>query len=159
MKIQTTVYRDANCLIASEIIDPILEIMKSMTPEISKNSVSQVRDALLSGIMTEGWSRNAGLSHKSKITISGYKNGIGLCIQTGNVSRIYADLLKLQTLWVSSKITAGLIIVPIKSNAIVLGSNLASYERLNTELDIFKHVITMPLIVVGFDGLGGTQNA
>ncbi len=159
MNFKSKIYREANHAISQDVLQPIFEAILSINPDISKNSISTLRDELMSKIMEGGWSQKAGLSHKSKITISGYKDGIGLCVQTGNVSRIYADLLKLQTLWASSKITAGIIIVPLKSNAVIFGSNLASFERLNTELDIFNRVITMPLYIIGLDGLGGTENA
>ena len=159
MDFKSKVYREANHVISQNVLGPIFEAISSIVPDISKNTISALRDRLMSKIIERGWSRKAGLSHKSKITISGYKDGIGLCVQTGNVSRIYADLLKLQTLWASSKITAGIIIVPLKSNAVIFGSNLASFERLNTELEIFSRVITMPLYVIGLDGLGGNNDA
>ena len=78
--------------------------------------------------------------------------GIGLCFQTGNVGRIYADLLKLQTLYTKGNITAGIILIPQNQTAKELGSNMANYERLIRELPIFSQVITMPIVVIGFDG-------
>lgn len=159
MNFKARIYREANHAISQSVLQPIFEAIYSTNPTISKNSISGLRDELTSKIMEQGWSQKAGLSHKTKITITGYKDGVGLCIQTGNISRIYADLLKLQTLWASSKITAGIIIVPLKSNAVIFGSNLASFERLTTELEIFNRVITMPLYIIGLDGLGGSDNA
>ena len=38
-----------------------------------------------------------------------------------------------------------------------LGSNMANYERLIRELPIFSQVITMPIVVIGFDGTEGEQ--
>ena len=80
-----------------------------------------------------------------------------MCFQTGNVGRIYADLLKLQTLYTRGNITAGIILIPQIKTAKELGSNMASYERLIRELPIFSQVITMPIVVIGFDGTEGEQ--
>lgn len=78
-----------------------------------------------------------------------------MCFQTGNVGRIYADLLKLQTLYVKGNITAGIILIPQIKTAKALGANMANYERLIRELPIFSQVITMPIVVIGFDGTEG----
>ena len=80
-----------------------------------------------------------------------------MCFQTGNVGRIYADILKLQTLNTRGNITAGIILIPQIKTAKELGSNMANYERLIRELPIFSQVITMPIVVIGFDGTEGEQ--
>lgn len=66
---------------------------------------------------------------------------------------MYADLLKLQTLYVKGNITAGIILIPTDSTANELGSNMANYERHVRELPLFSQVITMPIVVIGFDGM------
>lgn len=71
-------------------------------------------------------------------------------MQTGNVSRVYADLMKLQTLFVNGRIKAGIIIVATTDCARQYTCNAATYERLVRELEIFSQVITMPLVIVGF---------
>ena len=75
-----------------------------------------------------------------------------MCLQTGNVGRIYADLLKLQTLYMKDNIQAGILLIPPQNAAVRLGQNLVNYERLTRELPIFNQVVTMPLVIVGFDG-------
>ena len=70
--------------------------------------------------------------------------------QTGNMGRVYADILKLQALYTKGNIIAGIILVPQSRTAKALGSNLVNYERLIRELPIFSQVITMPIVVVGF---------
>ena len=100
-----------------------------------------------------GWSGEYRLDSDSKITISSYMQGVGLCFQTGNAGRVYADLLKLQTLYVKGNITAGIILIPTALTAKELGSNMANYERLVRELPLFSQVITMPIVVIGFDGM------
>lgn len=102
-------------------------------------------------MIQNGWAGEYRLDSDSQITISSYLQGIGLCFQTGNVGRLYADLLKLQTLYVKGKIVAGIIMVPGLEMAKILGCNLANYDRLVRELPLFNQVITMPIVVVGFE--------
>jgi len=63
----------------------------------------------------------------------------------------YADLLKLQTLYISNKVKAGIYIVPNKMEAKKIGSNVAHFERFIEELQVFSQTVTMPLLVYGFE--------
>ena len=101
-------------------------------------------------IVELGWSNEYLISSDSRLTISAFKHGVGLCCQTGNVARVYADLLKLQTLFINKNIGAGIIIVPTQKMANIIGTNVANSEKLNRELIIFKSVITIPLVIIGF---------
>ncbi len=98
----------------------------------------------------KGWSDKIFLALGSNISITAKKDDVGLCMQTGNVSRVYADLMKLQTLFMNGNIKAGIIIVATTDCARQYTCNAATYERLVRELDLFSQVITMPLVIVGF---------
>jgi hypothetical protein len=73
-------------------------------------------------------------------------------MQSGNMSRMYADLLKLQTLYHRQTIKAAIVIVAARSAARQLSYNLANFERLASELVIFENTITVPLLIFGFHG-------
>jgi hypothetical protein len=45
-------------------------------------------------------------------TVTSMKDEVGLCLQTGNMARMYADLIKLLTLYLDNAIKAAAIIVP-----------------------------------------------
>lgn len=120
----------------------VLELSDAMTPQLIRSHIGGV-------LASQGWSKEMRISPDSKISITAYRDQIGLCLQTGNVSRIYADLLKLQTLFARKSIVAGVCIVPITSLAVILGSNVVSYERLLGELEIFALTITVPITVIG----------
>lgn len=79
------------------------------------------------------------------------KDKTGLCIQTGNMARVYADLLKLQALFSRRTIDSGILILATVKCGRQFGGNVASYERVLRELDIFDKVVTMPLVVIGFN--------
>lgn len=96
-----------------------------------------------------GWSPEVCLDSTSRISITSVKSNIGLCIQTGNMSRVYADMLKLQTLYQRKVVNAGVIILPTSIGAKSLGDNVANRDRIQRELDIFTDVISIPLVLFG----------
>lgn len=111
----------------------------------------KIRDELLGALHTAGWSDELLLSPGSNITIASAKSGVGLCLQTGNMARMYADLLKLQTLYLNGIITCGALVLPSAPVAAKLGSNIANASRLERELDIFKKVFNLPTLVFSLE--------
>ena len=155
MRTQIYEHRSGLKVVPADIITGVEKIVQEFNPVLSKNSVAIIKETVKDRMEKDGWTGEYRLDATSKITISSYMKGIGLCFQTGNVGRIYADLLKLQTLYTKGNITAGIILIPQNQTAKELGSNMANYERLIRELPIFSQVITMPIVVIGFDGTEG----
>lgn len=130
----------------------IISFMENSPRKIAKYCISSFNKELNHHLMQKGWSINIILSRKSKITINAYKNGIGLCTQTGNVARMYADLLKLQAMYRNKAIRRAIYIIPQKECAKTIGQNIANFERLQNELtNVFNKVITFPMLIIGFD--------
>ena len=152
MRTQIYEHRSGLKVVPHDIVSDVEKIVWDINPVLSKKTVTSIKEAMREKLKKEGWTGEYRLDATSRITISSYLKGIGLCFQTGNVGRIYADLLKLQTLYTKGNITAGIILVPQIRTAKELGSNMANYERLIRELPIFSQVITMPIVVIGFDG-------
>jgi len=145
-------YRNGKEIINNCLMDDVVDTLDKINPTVKKNSVTFVKDEIKNGLSRYGWTENYLVNVETKITISFFNDQVGLCVQTGNISRIYADLLKLQALFIERRIKVGVIIVPQKSIAKIFGSNMANYERLKNELEhVFSQVITTPLVVVGFD--------
>lgn len=139
-------------VVPNDIVADVEKILWDINPTLSKKTVASLKESIRERLEKDGWTGEYRVDAVSKITISSYLKGVGLCFQTGNVGRIYADLLKLQTLYTKGNITAGIILIPQIKTAKELGSNMANYERLIRELPIFSQVITMPIVVIGFDG-------
>lgn len=152
MRTQIYDHRSGLKVVPNDIIANVEKIMRDINPTLSKKTVAHIKESIRERLEKEGWTGEYRLDATSRITISSYLKGIGLCFQTGNVGRIYADLLKLQTLYTKGNIVAGIILIPQIKTARELGSNMANYERLVRELPIFSQVITMPIVVIGFDG-------
>ncbi|WP_101910209.1 BglII/BstYI family type II restriction endonuclease [Marasmitruncus massiliensis] len=150
MMIKLKSYRSGLDVVPHGIVEDIKDIFQSTNIDVKSYAASAINKSLSSKLKQFGWSDSVRLDNSSKISITSMLHGIGLCLQTGNVSRTYADLLKLQTLYMKEIVRVGIIIVPMSSAAKKLGGNLASFERLSRELPIFKQVITMPILLVGF---------
>ena len=150
MRVEIHDHRNGIRVVEERIQKEIVGIISKINPLIKTNNVSEIKLKIKEGLTHSGWSKEYRLDTESKITITSYRDELGLCLQTGNIARIYADLLKLQKLYLKGNIKAGIIIVPQKEIALKLASNMAFYERINKELKLFDQVITMPIIVIGF---------
>ena len=85
------------------------------------------------------------------MTITSMKDEVGLCLQTGNMARMYADLMKLQTLYRKGAIGSAVIVLPSNRTAKLLGGNVADAKRLERELNIFEKAYDVPTVVFGLE--------
>ena len=130
------------------------EVQKAITLTVRKQgpvSSKSIRESIIKNLKSLGWPSNFQISVQSDISITSLKNHFGLCLQTGNMARMYADLLKLQTLYLNNVIQAGILILPSQPLASRLGSNIAQSTRLTNELEIFKKTIHVPLIIYSLE--------
>jgi hypothetical protein len=111
----------------------------------------KIRDSFLASLRAYGWSGEVPVSRHSDITITSLKNEVGLCLQTGNMARIYADLIKLQSMYLDNSIKAAAIVVPSYPVAVRLGSNIVQAQRLERELEIFKKAYHVPSLVFALE--------
>ena len=119
---------------------------------LHRGAATRIRKHILSHLGRVGWPGEFQVEPPSKITISSLKGGVGLCVQTGgNMSRMYADLLKLQKLYMEDRVKVGALILPTSPAARELGDNVANADRLEAELNIFRKVIHMPIAVFSFE--------
>lgn len=141
---------NGNGVIPLKLVAELRSIIEEYKKPLGHYKISDFKKYLLPAINKKGWSDKYYLDRTSKITITSIKCGIGLCIQTGNMARMYADLLKLQALYSRTMINGGILIIPTALCGRSFGGNVASYERVIRELSIFDKVITLPLLIVGF---------
>lgn len=151
MKAIYAFFNDANKIIPEDIQSQVIEVIKKSENKIRPRLASRIHNEIERKMHTYGWSEKVRLAANSNITITSVLKQVGMCIQTGNVSRIYADLIKIQTLFIRKTIIAGIIILPENDAAKNLGQNIANRQRLERELKIFSAVITVPLMIIGFD--------
>ena len=145
-------YRSGQQIIPADIIDGVTQIIKGLDYSLGKYEIRNFKNDLSTQLTIKGWSGKVSLSSKSNISITAMLKNIGLCTQTGNMARMYADLMKLQALYMDEKIKAAIFVIPTKACANSFGGNVANYERFLNELtNIFSKVITVPMLVIGFD--------
>lgn len=138
--------------IDQQLVKPLIEAIESIEitfKQEKKNGTEKIREELLKVIQKLGWSKPVKIDRTKTITITSMQKNIGMCIQTGNVSRFYADLLKLQTLYLNNHAEGAIYIIPDKPTADRMNSNTANFERFVHELNLFKKTITIPLFVIG----------
>ena len=150
MKILTYSHRSGEDIVPSCLIEDVAYAFKQIDSTVSRYEISDIRARIIDDLLSKGWSDKLILARGSNISITSKKNDVGMCMQTGNVSRMYADLMKLQALYLRESIKAGILIVATTRCAKHYTSNAATFERLIRELDIFGQVITVPLVIIGF---------
>lgn len=136
-------------VIPEGLINEVKAAIESCSIVPQKRSSKRIKESILESLAEKGWPGEVTLDTNSKISITSRKQSIGLCFQTGNMSRMYADLLKLQAIYLRSSIDAAIFILPEEEFAKLLGDNVANCDRLRRELEIFDRAITVPLAVIG----------
>lgn len=152
MKFTKFIHQTAEQKIPKEVTDRIEEVLHGVKCQLRKRSASNVRQEILTPLRdTAGWSDCVRISAKRGLTLTAKKGQTAMCLQTGNMARFYADLLKLQAQFLDGKINSAIYILPTLESAKVMGENMVNYERLTDELsNTFHKVVTVPLIVYGF---------
>jgi hypothetical protein len=125
------------------ILDPSVSLDRGVGP-IAKEAIESRLESL-------GWSIRMRIDPELRAEVNAFHpSGIALQVQMGNVARAFYDLMKLQRLFDLEMISVGVLIVPMKSAAVKIGSNLASFERLSEEHELmFRSQINAPLVIFG----------
>ena len=110
-----------------------------------------LRESFLTNLRVSGWSSEVAVAPGSYMTVTSMKHEVGLCLQTGNMARMYADLMKLQTLYLNNAIKSAAIVIPSEPLAKVLGCNIAQAKRLARELAIFKKAYHVPTVIFSLE--------
>ncbi len=131
--------------------DWLLNLMNNQSILIAPRITNDIRAYLRNELILGGWSNETNLSIDTDLTISAKKDRFAIQIQTGNICRAPYDFLKLQYLYLEGDIQASALIVPSKQAAKKIGSNIAHFERLKKELQLFKKIITVPMVLISFD--------
>jgi len=122
---------------------PALTLRQGITTDIRRH----VRDEF----EKEGWAINVKIAPETDLSVFAVKDDLAVQLQTGNMSRAPYDLLKLEYLKTTDRIAAAALALPTRAGALQLGSNIAHAERMKNELFLFRHIITVPILLVAFE--------
>lgn len=151
MKIKSFSHNSGNQIIDSSMLDHMVKGLSNINKPFIKGGAPEIRAEISFVLGRLGWSDKVRISSKQAITVTSKKGKMALCLQTGNMARFYADLLKLQSQFLDGKIEVAIYILPMQAAAKKLGDNIAQFERFTREIDtVFYKVITVPIIVLGF---------
>lgn len=149
MKLQFYSHREGLRAIPKRIIQPIRKALEGLPSPKKFFSAPQLRKEVIEALTVAGWSNSAKVDASHGLTVTAMNDEVALCLQTGNMSRFYADLMKLQLLRQRGKASAAVFLIPTKDAAEGMGSNIANFDRFVEELKLFSDIITIPIYVVG----------
>jgi len=151
MRTYLSYYNSAKTIVPHSVVRELVNNIEDSEPMGALVGPKHINRAIRRALTLSGWSGRVLIHPVSRMTITAKKHEAGLCLQTGNVSRGYADLLKLQSIYSEKRIAYGFLILLMHDYAKSIGSNLATYERFSRELAVFSNAITIPLVVVGIE--------
>lgn len=151
MKIETYSHNGADKIVSKEVSQPLIDIIAQTNFNIVEGCAKKLRKTILLKLNEAGWSNDFKLNVNSQISLTSSNKDIVLCLQTGNMSRFYADLMKIQFVYQNKKANSAIYIIPSKHAARLMGSNIAHYDRLIFEVNLFKQIITVPILVIGIN--------
>lgn len=137
--------------IKRDALEWVTDVFEAPGIIIKPRCTTSIREHVLNEFQSEGWAQDVRIDQEVGLTVFAVKDDLAFQLQTGNMSRAPYDLLKLQYLYQSGKIKAGALAVPTKSCAYIMGDNIANAERIAKELQVFFHVITVPILLIAFE--------
>lgn len=118
---------------------------------ISKGNSRLYKSHVEKNLSALSWIKNPVVDEELKLTINAMKDKVGLTVQMGNIARAFYDLLKFQSMYINGKIDMCVLVLPTHAAARTIGTNVANINRVKAELNLFKHIITVPCLVIGID--------
>jgi hypothetical protein len=117
-----------------------------------KDQMSFIKKNITKIFSDRGFITNIRINNKFNLTINGVKEQTALSIQFGNISRFYADLIKLEYMFKNELIKNVIYLCPTKvfekkSNS----GNLCVFERCLKEINLFTEIISVPIIFIGIE--------
>jgi len=134
-----------------ELDDWLMDVFQKPDLTVGPGSTTAIRDHVKAELAMEGWPFDVRIDQSYDITVFGVKDDLAFHLQTGNISRAPYDLLKLQHLWSARRIEAAALALPTRLAANRIGSNIACFERIMSELRLFDRTITVPIFLIGFE--------
>lgn len=121
--------------------------------EPTKGNSTTIKRRIQESLADAGWASDVHLEVDRGPSINSFHySGVALQVQVGNIARAFYDLMKLEAAWRLGKVKTGVLIVPTKPAARLLGDNLANFERVTEEHSfLFSPVIQLPLVVFAFE--------
>jgi hypothetical protein len=123
---------------------PLIGVAPGMSPDIKTHLDSRLAEL--------GWANEPRVHPDYNPTINAMRQGVGLTVQTGNITRAFYDLMKFQAMYLRNRVDVSVLILPTAAAASTLGSNIANFGRVTEELgELFFHIVTVPVLIISFE--------
>lgn len=134
-----------------ELFDWVTDVFEAPGIDIRPKCTTVIRQHVANEFQNQGWALDVRIDQELGLTVFAVKDDLAFQLQTGNMSRAPYDLLKLQYLYTSGKIEGAALALPTKACAQKIGDNIAHFERVIKELEVFDRVITVPILLIAFE--------
>jgi hypothetical protein len=134
-----------------DVSDWLTDLFEAPNIPLGPGCTGKIRAHLKEELTQSGWAYGVRIDPNYDLTVTGRFRDLAFQIQTGNISRAMYDVLKLQHLYDQGTIEAAALAVPTKEGADKIASNVASVERVWGEVQLFDRIITLPLLIIGFE--------
>lgn len=149
---QTHSHRRAQEELADKnLLDEVLYLATAPLIGIAPGMASCIKEHFESRWAELGWALEVAVDPERNLTVNAMKQRVAITVQTGNIARAFYDLLKFQVMYLNGRVDVAVLILPTTAAASTLGSNIANFSRVTAELDLFFHVITVPVLIVSFE--------
>lgn len=138
----------ANELGLAELADKVVD---APAVKVVAGSTKAVRGHVRQFLSRHGWPGEAAFHTGYDLKVFSLGERAAWQVQTGNAARAHYDLLKLQYLYTVERIEVAFLVVPTRVAAARLGSNIAAFERVQGELALYARVLSLPLVLIGFE--------
>ena|SRR5579859_1401335 len=133
------------------ILDEVLRLPDQPNVAVVAGSSPTVKRAFRRTLVSNGWAMGPRVHDDFNLTINAIKSEIGLTVQTANIARAFYDLMKFQVMYINNRIEGAVLIVPNSAAASVFGNNIANFTRVSNEISLFRHVVTVPCLLLSFE--------
>lgn len=130
------------------LLDEVKGFADAPSVVIEPSSARKINQHMKGMFSVHGWAINPKIRPGYDLTINARKGQVGLTVQTGNITRAFYDLMKFQAMYLADQIDAAVLVLPSHEASKILGSNIASFSRVCSELQLFKHIITCPCLII-----------
>lgn len=132
-------------------MEKLLNNIQNINYSPSTEKINILKKSLLEVFSNHGFITDINLKN-SKLRVNGIKEKTGLAIQTGNVARFYADMLKLQWLYKEKKINNAIYVCLSKeSEKESYSGNIIHIDRALREINFFDKIIDIPILFISLD--------
>lgn len=127
------------------------EVRSACTADIliEKGSGPAINEHFRAEFSLSGWALDARVHPAYNLDVNALRTGVALTVQTGNITRAFYDLLKFQAMHIHGKADSAVLILPSSAAASAIGSNIANFERVSSELRLFTNIIYLPVYIIG----------